>query len=345
MNPSVETATANAAGPENKPAVSIRRLSVEFSTGRGLAALGGKNRFTVLDRVTLEIGQGEIVGLAGESGSGKSTLANTLVGLAPAADGAVTIADSELVGLGTEGWRDVRRRVQLIYQDPFDSLNPRFSVFRTVAEPLLANARHGHDEVKHRVFDALRRAELDPDLYAHRFPSQLSGGERQRVSIARALVVGPEVIVADEPVSMLDVTTGHQIVKLLRRLADDEGVSILLIGHDLGMLSQCCDRIGIMYLGCLAEVGPAARVLKSPRHPYTQALLAAIPAIDPTVERQRVHLSGEPPSPMNRPSGCPFHPRCPRAEQDCHDVDPVLESHGAGQHAACLHPLPAKPMS
>ena len=321
--------------------VSVRGLSVEYAAGRGLAALRGHRRFTVLDDVSLEIGRGEVVGLAGESGSGKSTLANVLVGLAPASGGQVSIGGREIVELPASGWRELRRRVQLIYQDPFDSLNPRFSVFRAVAEPLLAQGGSSRERISEAVHEALRRAELPPAEYVHRYPSQLSGGERQRVSIARALVLDPEVIVADEPVSMLDVTTGHQIVRLLRRLADEQGVSILLIGHDLGVLGQCCDRIGIMYLGRLVEVGPADRVLEEPRHPYTAALLAAIPSADPEMRRQRVELPGEPPSPTHRPLGCPFHPRCPRADVFCTENNPQLQATGTGQAAACWHPLDA----
>ncbi|MFF0329123.1 dipeptide ABC transporter ATP-binding protein [Nonomuraea angiospora] len=318
-------------------AVSLDRLRVRYATGRGLAALRGTRQVAAVDDVSMLVREGEIMGLAGESGCGKSSLVSALVGLAGISGGDVRIGRTTL-GAGDPDWRPLRSQVQLVFQDPYQSLNPRFTVRREVAEPLLAQLRLPADEVERRVTAALEAAELRPaERYAGRHPHELSGGERQRVAIARALVLQPRVLLADEPVSMLDRSTGGEIVRLLRRLAEETRVAVILVSHDLSVLRQVCDRIGIMYLGRLVETGPAHEVLEHPRHPYTRALLDAVPSPDPSARRARVLLPGEPPSALDRPRGCAFHERCHLARERCHHDLPALSP---GAHAAaCWFPV------
>ncbi|MEV7964757.1 ABC transporter ATP-binding protein [Sphaerisporangium sp. NPDC088356] len=326
-------------GERSLPAVSLDRVCVRYATGRGLAALRRPRYVSAVDDVSMLVREGEILGLAGESGCGKSSVVSALVGLADIAAGTVRVGDIELGGDGKPDWRALRSQVQLIFQDPYQSLNPRLTVHREVAEPLLAQLRLPDDEVHRRVMAALEAAELKPaERYAARRPHELSGGERQRVAIARALVLQPRVLLADEPVSMLDRSTGGEIVSLLRRLADDLGVAVILVSHDLSVLRQICDRIGVMYLGRVIETGPAHEILSHPRHPYTRALIDAVPVTDPTVRRTRVLLPGEPPSAVDRPDGCAFHDRCLVARQSrCHhDVPPLSRERHA---VACWYPL------
>ncbi|WP_424528384.1 dipeptide ABC transporter ATP-binding protein [Sphaerisporangium viridialbum] len=326
-------------GEEAPAAVRLDRVHVRYATGRGLAALRRPRYVAAVDDVSMLVREGEILGLAGESGCGKSSVVSALVGLADIAEGTVRVGDVELGGDGKPDWRALRSQVQLIFQDPYQSLNPRLTVHREVAEPLLAQLRLTDEEVHRRVIAALEAAELRPaERYISRRPHELSGGERQRVAIARALVLRPRVLLADEPVSMLDRSTGGEIVSLLRRLADDLGVAVILVSHDLSVLRQICDRIGVMYLGRVIETGPAHEILSHPRHPYTRALIDAVPKSDPTARRARVLLPGEPPSAVDRPAGCAFHDRCLVARPtQCHqDVPPLsLERHAV----ACWYPL------
>ncbi|MDP4501818.1 dipeptide ABC transporter ATP-binding protein [Nonomuraea turcica] len=318
-------------------AVGLDRLEVRHATGRGLATLRGSRQVAAVDDVSMLVREGEIVGLAGESGCGKSSLVSALVGLTAISGGRVRIGQTTL-GPGAADWRPLRSQVQLVFQDPYQSLNPRLTVRREVAEPLLAQLRLPEEEVERRVIAALEAAELRPaERYAARRPHELSGGERQRVAIARALVLEPRVLLADEPVSMLDRSTGGEIVRLLRRLAEELRVAVVLVSHDLSVLRQICDRIGIMYLGRLVETGPAHQVLEHPRHPYTRALLDAVPSPDPSVRRTRVLLPGEPPSALDRPPGCAFHDRCHLAKERCHHDLPALSSDAHA--AACWFPM------
>ncbi|WP_020576326.1 ABC transporter ATP-binding protein [Actinopolymorpha alba] len=321
-----------------RQAIVVEDVAIRYATGRGMAALARRHEVSAVDGVSLTVHEGEVFGLAGESGCGKSSLASALVGLAPLAAGSARLGETEIGALSGRGWRAVRPEIQFIFQDPFQSLNPRFTVERSVAEPLLAQTRLSPDEVREWVLWALDAAELKPvDRYLSRRPHQLSGGERQRVAIARALVVRPRVLLADEPVSMLDRSIGRDVVDLLRRLADDLGVAVLLISHDLSVLARACDRLGVMYLGRLVEVGPTREVLDHPRHPYTHALVRAVPSEDPNHRRPHLLLPGELPSAMNRPAGCAFHPRCERADtDDCRRVTPDLL--GNGHRVACWHP-------
>lgn len=323
---------------ESVPAIDVEKVTVEYSTGRGLATLKSKSVVTIVQDVSFRVSAGVVFGLAGESGSGKTTLARALTGLTPVSSGSISIHGRPVHQFDEVEWRSVRSDVQLIFQDPFDSLNPRFTVSRSVAEPLLSQGVDDRDEVARRVRSSLVAAELDPDFIARRWPHQLSGGERQRVAIARALVVDPIVIIADEPVSMLDISTRSEILALLRKAADDKGVAIILISHDLSVLQEVCAEIAIMYLGRLVERGTVANVFEQPRHHYTQALISAIPSVHQGQKRVRTVLPGEAPQPTDRPSGCPFHPRCPRTDDtECRTISPELGEDG--HTYACWHPI------
>ncbi|WP_199239840.1 MULTISPECIES: ABC transporter ATP-binding protein [Kribbella] len=328
------------------PVLQALDLTVRYKSGRGLAALRKSNEVTVLDRVTLTVAPGEIVGLAGESGCGKSSLASALAGLSEMADGSIRIAGVDVSRDGRTDWKLLRRDLQLIFQDPYESLNPRLTVRQTVVEPLIAQ-KLTTDEPHSRVVIALENAGLKPAAdYLDRYPHELSGGERQRVAIARALVVEPRVIVADEPVSMLDEETAAGVVDLFADLARRLHVAILLVAHDVSLLRRVCDRVAVMYMGRIVETGPASDVLDTPVHPYTAALVRAVPSRTPGVRRDRVLLNGEPPSLLNRPAGCAFHPRCPRRSAVCELDNPVMtitgptDSSEAGDHHryACWHP-------
>lgn len=333
------------------PALEARDISVRYSSGRGLAALRRSSELSVLAEVSLTVRPGEIVGLAGESGCGKSSLVAALAGLQPLADGSIRIDGIDVADREGAHWRPLRRRLQMIFQDPYDSLNPRLTVWQTVGEPLVAQGIGKLDEPAclEKVVSALEDAGLTPGAsYLDRYPRQLSGGERQRVAIARALVVGPSVILADEPVSMLDEENAEGIVTLLVDLARRLDVAVLLVSHDVSLLRRVCHRVAIMYLGAIVETGSARDVLDSPRHPYSDALIRAVPSRDPATRRERVLLPGEPPSLRNRPTGCAFHPRCPRATDACSTRQPELvvdlpdpsRRSDPSEHAhACWHPM------
>ena len=319
-------------------AIDVRDVTVVYSSARGLATLLKKHQVQIIQDINLTIRPGTVFGVAGESGSGKTTLARALTGLAPVSNGSITIHGREVAGLDQAAWRPVRSDVQLIFQDPYDSLNPRFTVFDSVAEPLRSQGVKDRPEVERRVRAALSDAELDPDAFSHRIPTELSGGERQRVAIARALVLDPNVIIADEPVSMLDVSTRGEILSLIRTAARDREVAVILVSHDLSVLERVCDEIAVLYLGRIVEQGPVAEVFGRPRHPYTRALISAIPTVDQTTKRTRTNLRGEPPQPSERPPGCSFHPRCPRSDDStCRTEIPQLE--GREHMYACWHPF------
>ncbi len=319
-------------------AIDVRSATVVYSSARGLSTLLKKHQVQIIQDINLTIQPGSVLGVAGESGSGKTTLARALTGLAPVSNGSIRIHGQEVAHLDQNSWRLVRSDVQLIFQDPYDSLNPRFTVFDSVAEPLRSQGVKDRAEVERRVRAALADAELDPDPFSHRMPNQLSGGERQRVAIARALVLDPNVLIADEPVSMLDVSTRGEILALIRKAARERDVAVLLVSHDLSVLERACDEIAVMYLGRIVEQGPVADVFGAPRHPYTRALISAIPSVDQTGKRARTTLKGEPPQPSDRPPGCSFHPRCARCDDTkCLSEIPHLE--GKRHMFACWHPF------
>ncbi|HJV66186.1 MAG TPA: dipeptide ABC transporter ATP-binding protein [Geomonas sp.] len=307
-------------------------LYKEF-TVRG-SAFAEKKTLTAVAGVDLEIGAGETLGIAGESGCGKSTLARLLTALMPPTRGAIRYQGKELASMSAPELRNFRKEVQMIFQDPFSSLNPRMRVSEIIAEPLIIHGMGNASQRRERVAQLLERVGLSAGQFT-RFPHEFSGGQRQRIGIARALAVSPRLIIADEPVSALDLSIQAQIMNLLQEVKRDLGLSFLFITHDLSVLKHLSDRIAIMYLGRIVETGSRDDVLTAPLHPYTEALLSAIPSIDPDKRRRRVIAKGELPSPVAPPPGCPFHTRCPYAQPVCSEQRPELEEKEPGHRAAC----------
>jgi peptide/nickel transport system ATP-binding protein len=268
-----------------------------------------------VDGVNLELYPNQVQGVIGESGCGKSTLLMTLMGLYEPTGGELVFDGQPVSEFDKADWKEFRRRVQIIFQDPFNSMDPKFTVRETLMEPLQV---HNMDREEERVYEALERAELNPpEKYIDRLPKQLSGGEKQRVSIARALVLEPDVILADEPVSMLDVSTQAAVLRLLSDLTDDLGVSMFYISHDLSTVSYVCEKVNVMYLGRIVEEAPTKKLIDDPKHPYSQALIEAIPVPDPHFGRERTSMQGSPSDPIDLPSGCRFKDRCPEQMPIC----------------------------
>jgi oligopeptide transport system ATP-binding protein len=302
------------------------------------SGLGRGGTVKAVDGVTFHVKRGCTLGLVGESGCGKSTLARTILRLIPATSGSVWFEDRDVYALSTAELRTLRREMQIVFQDPIGSLNPRMNVETIVGEALsvhgLARSRHAR---RARVADLLRRVGLSPDD-SWRYPHEFSGGQRQRIGIARALALNPKLVICDEPVSALDVSIQSQILNLLADLQEEFGLSYLFIAHDLAVVRHVSDEIAVMYLGKIVEQASADELFSDPRHPYTQALLAAVPVPDPSVRRARVPVPGEPPNPLDPPTGCAFHPRCRWGEARCRQEVPVLKPHeglAAGHIAAC----------
>ena len=298
---------------------------------RGLWRPGAVRAVT---EVSLAVGKGEAVGLVGESGSGKSTLGRVMLGLLAPSAGRVVVDGVDLAGVDGAARRGLRRRMQLVFQDPYSSLDPRRRVAAQVGDGLAIHRIGGVAERAGLVAALLEQVGL-PASAASRYPHEFSGGQRQRLGIARALATGPDLLVADEPVSALDVSVQAQVLALLADLRTRLGLALLFISHDLPVVRSLCDRVVVMYLGRVMEEGPVADVFRRPLHPYTQALLSAAPSLDPALRRTRVLLRGEPPSPAAPPSGCVFRTRCPVAVEDCAEGVPTLRRYG-GQQVACI---------
>jgi oligopeptide/dipeptide ABC transporter ATP-binding protein len=322
----------------NESILRVENLCKYFPLGRATFWRGGVKQVHAVDDVSFELGRGEVLALVGESGCGKSTLVLTLLGLEKATSGRIIFEGQDVTDLAAAGLKQLRRRMQMIFQDPYESLNPLMTIGELVAEPLLVHdlvrSRAEHLE---RARQALEDAGLKPaNNFVHRRPHELSGGQRQRVVIAGALVLEPVVLLADEPVSMLDVSIRAEILSLLDDLRARRGISIILITHDLSTAAYFADRLAVMYLGRIVEIGSTQAVLHTPTHPYTKALLSVIPVPNPRQRRQHTILEGDPPNPIDLPPGCRFHPRCPVAFDRCQQIDPRLTPVNDGHEAACL---------
>jgi oligopeptide transport system ATP-binding protein len=333
--------TINQAAAE--PLLSVSDLKVQFEVARGKLPWSARATLRAVDGVTFDVRRGETIGLVGESGCGKSTLARAIIGLAPVASGSVVWRGSETVhGHGRESKRDLaqlRRDVQMIFQDPLASLDPRMTIGQIVAEPLRTHrADLPRAEIDARVLTMLERVGMNAH-HLQRYPHEFSGGQCQRVGIARALINEPQLVICDEPVSALDVSIQAQIVNLLRDLQREFSLSLLFVAHDLAVVKAISQRVLVMYLGRVMELGAKGDVYGTPKHPYTRALLSAVPVPDPAVERARrqVLLTGDIPSPLNPPSGCAFRTRCPDAVEACgHEVPQAIVRDGTGTRVACI---------
>ena len=318
--------------------VSVQNLVKRFPAGRGLWGFGRPGRAVqAVSGVSFEIAPAQTVGLVGESGCGKTTVGRTILRLIEADAGRVFVDGADVFALKAPELRALRRRMQIVFQDPYGSLNPRMTVRQTLAEPLaIHHLANGGAEREQRIDALLDEVGLDRRL-APSYPHELSGGQRQRVGIARALSVEPKFLVLDEPVSALDVSVQAQVLNLLSDLQQRRRLTYLFIAHDLAVVRQIADQVAVMYLGKIVERAPAAVLYAAPRHPYTTSLLSAVPVPDPNAQRQRIVLSGDVPSPASPPPGCPFHPRCPHPKKNerCRTEPPALREVAPGQLAAC----------
>ena len=318
--------------------VSVQNLVKRFPAGRGLWGFGRPGRAVqAVSGVSFEIAPAQTVGLVGESGCGKTTVGRTILRLIEADAGRVFVDGADVFALKALELRALRRRMQIVFQDPYGSLNPRMTVRQTLAEPLaIHHLANGGAERERRIDALLNEVGLDRQL-APSYPHELSGGQRQRVGIARALSVEPKFLVLDEPVSALDVSVQAQVLNLLSDLQQRRRLTYLFIAHDLAVVRQIADQVAVMYLGKIVERAPAAVLYAAPRHPYTTSLLSAVPVPDPNAQRQRIVLSGDVPSPASPPPGCPFHPRCPHPKKNerCRTEPPALREVAPGQLAAC----------
>ncbi|MDZ5452360.1 dipeptide ABC transporter ATP-binding protein [Labrys sp. ZIDIC5] len=323
----------------NQPILETRALGKRFSIGSRFSSEGRRTVHAV-DNVSLTVRRGETVGLVGESGCGKSTLARCLVRLYDISDGQLFFEGDDITGKSLAELRPLRRRLQMVFQDPSASLNPRRRVGDLVAEPLRIHTRLSSAEITKRVAELFDLVGLLPD-HVMRYPHEFSGGQRQRVGIARAIALNPDLVVLDEPVSALDVSVQAQIVNLLADLQEKLNLTYVFIAHDLSVVRQVSTRIAVMYLGSIVEEGPAEEVFSTPAHPYSQALISAVPTVETTPggTRKRIILTGDVPSPLKPPPGCRFHPRCPVAQDRCRTERPQMRDYGPGRKVACHFPV------
>lgn len=311
------------------PLVKVRSLVKHFPVE------GSDDVVRAVDGVSFEILRGETLGLVGESGCGKSTVGRCLLRLIEPTRGEVIFEDVDVLSLGRNQLRELRREMQIVFQDPYASLNPRMRVGEIIGEPLAIHGMGNKSERRSRVAELLKRVGLNSD-YMNRYPHEFSGGQRQRIGVARTLALNPKLIVADEPVSALDVSVQAQVVNLLQDLQKEFGLTYLFISHGLAVVEHISSRVAVMYLGRIVEIADAAELYARPLHPYTEALLSAIPVPDPTRKRERIVLQGDVPTPINPPSGCRFRTRCPIAIEECAQIDPELRELAPGHLVACI---------
>ncbi len=329
-------AQPSADGKQRETVLSVRGLKKYFPVNSGLLFQRAVSAVKAVDDISFDLYKGETLGLVGESGCGKSTTGRTILQLYRPTAGSVMFEGVDIAKVQGEKLRKMRRRMQMIFQDPYASLNPRMSVGRIVGEPLTVHNVGTTKERQERVQELLKRVGLNP-YFVNRYPHEFSGGQRQRIGIARALALNPSLIVADEPISALDVSIQAQVVNLLQDLQEEFNLTYLFIAHDLSMVRHICDRVAVMYLGKIVELAPSSELYTNPLHPYTQALLSAVPVPDPEVEgkRQRIILKGDVPSPANPPVGCNFNTRCPVAVEVCFREEPELQEVSPGHWVAC----------
>ncbi|MGA6926664.1 MAG: dipeptide ABC transporter ATP-binding protein [Desulfosarcina sp.] len=316
------------------PLLSVDNLKVHFPITKGLIGRAVAHVYAV-DGVSFTLAKGETLGLVGESGCGKTTTGLAILRLIEPTDGRIRFAGRDVTAMDQAHLRLLKRDIQFIFQDPYSSLNPRMTVNQIIAEPMIIHRVHAPAERRERVAFLLEKVGLSPEQ-GRRHPHEFSGGQRQRIGIARALALNPDLVIGDEPVSALDVSIQAQIINLLIELQAEFGLSYIIIAHDLAVVEHLCDRIAVMYLGKIVETADYEDIYSHPRHPYTQALLSAVPVADPEIKRQRILLSGDVPSPIQPPTGCAFHPRCRHRMDHCSRETPWLKEVAGGHSAACF---------
>jgi len=318
--------------------IDVRDLKMHFPLTQGVLFQRVIGYVRAVDGVSFSIERGQTMGLVGESGSGKTTIGRTIVRLYKPTAGQIMFGDKDLATMGGEELRLARQRVQMIFQDPFASLNPRYPIGSLVAEPMHIYKVASNAEIRERTSELLRVVGLRPE-YIDRYPHEFSGGQRQRIAVARALSINPEFVIADEPVSALDVSIRAQVLNLLQRLQQQFNLTYLFVSRDLSIVRHVADRIAVMYLGRIVELADRDELYAAPKHPYTKALLSAVPIPDPQIEkrRKRIILAGDLPSPINIPTGCRFHTRCPMAQDICSQVEPAYEAKAGREHYAACH--------
>ena len=333
-----EAAASSAATQSEDIILEVKNLKMYFPVGSGFLSRKPVGYVKAVDDVNFTVKRGETLGLVGESGCGKTTTGRAILQLYKPTAGQVIFDGQDLTSMNTKTMRGMRREMQVIFQDPYSSLNPRMTAGNIIGEPLIVHGLVANKtEYRDKVADLLTNVGLNPYM-ADRFPHEFSGGQRQRIGVARALSVSPKFIVADEPVSALDVSIQAQIINLLEDLQEQFNLTYLFIAHDLSVVRHISDRVGVMYLGHLVEMAERNEIYRNPIHPYTKALLSAVPIPDPVLDaqRERVLLTGEVPSPLNPPSGCVFHPRCPVANDTCSQILPDLREVETNHHSACI---------
>jgi oligopeptide transport system ATP-binding protein len=339
--------------PPHTPLLRIEGVKKHFPITRGVIFQKKIGQVHAVDGIDLDVYPGETVGLVGETGCGKSTLARLILKVYDVTEGRLFFDGEEYTGFSRRRMRPLRRQIQMVFQDPYASLNPRKTIGSIISDPFRIHGTVAKGNIKANVQELMELVGLNPEHY-NRYPHEFSGGQRQRIGVARALALRPRLIVCDEPVSALDVSIQAQIINLIERLQADFGLTYIFIAHDLSVVKHVSDRVAVMYLGKIVEVAGGATLYRNPKHPYTGALLSAVPIPDPDLaaQKKRIVLEGDVPSPIDPPSGCRFHPRCPRSREvavaqglgdqphpRCRDVEPALEPHHPGQVAACHFPL------